>query len=387
MLKYFLLRLLLVGACCITGSFAHTRFLVLSDIHYGSHNNSQPGHDTGDTLLQLSMNKAKALSHDADFILYLGDLPTHLWGYIPEKARYEKTLFHALFKADVAKKPMFYVSGNNDSLTGNYQPFESNGKSPLLFATDWSGACVYCDGLIIDGSHMRSKAYYSAYAMPGNKDLLLIVLNATQWMRSHVLLPKYPNQEQDAKAQLAWLQEQLSSHKAKQVLIALHEPPGNDYKGNLMWQKQYMEEFIAILAANQKNYGHITLLTSHTHRDEIRKIPLPYGNAIYAYSTPSVSRIYYNNPAMKLFALDAELDLVDFTTYYTTTLDSWGQDKYQALSGKAAIFPVCHNKTLTQCLGKLTDEDVCNYIEQGHFYGVKSLKVDNKACRLTYLVK
>lgn len=178
----FSLCLYALLACCGI-AHANIRFLVLSDIHYAPHNSSKDGADTGDELLNLSMNKAKQLISDVDFILNLGDIPTHLLWYSPEKAGFETTVFERLLKADALKKPMFYVSGNNDPIGGDYQPFFSRNVSPLTYAKGWRGACAYCDGLIIDDSSMRIGGYYSSYVLPKNKDIILIALNATQFMR------------------------------------------------------------------------------------------------------------------------------------------------------------------------------------------------------------
>ena len=204
-----ILRIIILALVCNTASFANIRILSVSDIHYGSKNSSQDGSDSGYQLLTLSLNKVRQLSKNADFILYLGDLPTHLFGYSPNKAGYEQAVFHGLYAANVLKKPMFYISGNNDPIGGDYQPFVSRNTSPLMNASEWNGACVHCEGLIIDKSAMDSGGYYSVYPVPKNKKLMLIVLNTTQWMRPHWYAPKYPNQDQDAQAQLLWLQKQL----------------------------------------------------------------------------------------------------------------------------------------------------------------------------------
>lgn len=374
----------LVLFCC--SAFANTKLLVVSDIHYGKNNTSLDGSDAGDSLLALTMSKIQELSADVDFILFLGDIPTHFFGYSPDKASYEASVFHGLFTADSSNKPMFYVSGNNDSIAGNYQPFTSDGISPLSYADDWHGACVYCDNLLLDARFMHTYDYYSSYVLPNNKDLLLIVLNTTQFMVSHALVPNYPNQDHDAKAQLAWLREQLKNNHAKQVLIAMHEPPGMDYLGNPFWKKEYLEEFLNILQQNQANYGAVTLLTSHTHMDEIRHIDIPGSKPIYAFSTPAVSRIYHNNSGMKIFELDNQMQLKDYTTFYTSSDKQWGKDQYHAVSFPAPIFPDCQNKTLPQCLEHLSKDQVCEYIEQGLFYGVKSPDVPNQICRIVYQV-
>ncbi|TAL60320.1 MAG: metallophosphatase [Legionella sp.] len=386
-----LLFRVLFGVCCLVSSaFASPsislRFLTISDIHYGSKNNSMDGQNVGDNFLAVSMSKFQELSKNVDFVITLGDLPTHLMGISLDKELYEKTVFHDLFESNSQKKPMFYISGNNDSLGGNYQPFDYQGKTPLNFANDWTGACVYCEGLIIDDSHMQSHGYYSTYVVPNNKDVMLIVLNATQWTITPKYAAKYPNQDEDAKEQLSWLKDQLHNNSAKQLLIAIHEPPGKAYNGALIWKNNYLQEFVKLLDQNQTAYGQITLLSSHTHMDEIRKIGLSNHKNVYDYATPAVSRVHMNNSGMKIFELDDKMTIANYITYYTTSITQWNNDSYQALNAAKSIFARCLNKNLEQCLDSLTDDQVCLAMEAGRYYGVKSNRVNNRQCRVVYKV-
>ncbi|CAM3106842.1 metallophosphoesterase [Legionella anisa] len=378
-------KIVLLLFCFLHSVYAAPSFLTISDIHYGNNNLSRDGEDTGPEFLKIAMKEYEKLSQKVDFILCLGDLPTHSLFNTTKKGEFEKTVFDELYKNDKNLKPIFYITGNNDSLLGNYQPFESNGVSPLNFATDWNGACAHCNGLIIDGSHMHHDGYYSSYVIPGNKKIILIALNATQWTNTPILA-KYPNQKHDALIQLSWLNKQLKNHHAKQLLIAMHEPPGTSYKGKPVWHKAYLHEFIKILNNNKKSYGEITLLTSHTHMDEIRKIHLDDGSNVYAFSTPAISRIHHNYPGMKIFSMDNNLKIKNFTTYYTSNLNAWKSQQYQALHSQGAIFPSCHHKTLSQCLSTLNTEQVCNYLDRGLFYGVKSSKVPRHECNTIYSV-
>ncbi len=79
------------------------------------------------------------------------------------KKKYFEFIFHQLYIADLAKKPLFYVPGNNDSLYGNYQPFSKNGTSILSFAPEWHGACLYCNNLLLNDAFMFERGYYSTY--------------------------------------------------------------------------------------------------------------------------------------------------------------------------------------------------------------------------------
>lgn len=380
-----LFKIVLLIFCFLHSLHAAPSFLTISDIHYGSSNLSRDGEDTGPEFLDVAMQEYEKLSKKVDFILCLGDLPTHSLFNTTKKGEFEKTVFDDLYKHDKDLKPIFYITGNNDSLLGNYQPFETNGTSPLNFAAGWNGACAHCKELIIDDSHMNHDGYYSSYVIPGNKKIILIALNATQWTKTPILA-KYPNQEHDALIQLSWLNEQLKKHHGKQLLIAMHEPPGNSYRGQPIWHKPYLDEFIKILNNNKKSYGEITLLTSHTHMDELRKINLNNGTNIYAYSTPSVSRIHHNYPGMKIFNMNKNLSITNFTTYYTSHLNSWDAQQYQAINASNAIFPHCQHKTLSQCLNQLNTKQVCHYLDKGLFYGVKSPNVPIHQCNTTYRV-
>lgn len=378
-------RVVFIFLCFWQTAFA-TQFLTIADIHYGSENKSGEGQDIGDEFLKIALNKLKQLSNNVDFILVLGDLPTHSLFMMPKKEEYEKIVFHGLYEADQSLKPMFYITGNNDSLFGNYQPFDIEGKSPLNFAVDWKGACVHCDGLLIDDTHMRKEGYYSSYVMANNKDIILIALNTIQWAKTPFYAPKYPNQEHDALEQFVWLEQQLKTHHAKQLLIAMHIPPGSNYKGTLFWHEAYLQKFIDLLKNTNNSYGQITLLAAHTHMDEMRKIDLKENSIVYVYSTPSIGRNHHNNPGMKIFSLNDQMAIKNCSTYYTTSLNSWGDEQYRALGSSDAIFPQCNNKTLSQCLSSFSNEQVCNHLERELFYGVKSDRVFKNVCDKTYRV-
>ncbi|MDP3268169.1 MAG: metallophosphoesterase [Legionella sp.] len=372
--------------CWVPSVFAAPQFLTISDIHYSSQNNSRFGQDTGKEFLAVAMNEFSILSEQVDFILHLGDMPTHTLFRSKQKKEQEALLFHQLYTANTGKKPMFYITGNNDSLAGNYQAFASKGISPLNEATDWNGACAYCDKLIIDDSHMRSGGYYSSYVIPDNKDILLITLNTTPWAARPIMLPVYPNQERDALAELQWLELQLKNNHARQLLIAMHIPPGKDFRGNNLWRAPYLKRFLNLLERNYHSYKQITLLASHTHMDEVRKIHLPTKGNVYALSTPSISRVHQNNPGMKIFSFNDHFAMKNYTTYFTRSLDTWNKEHYHALGNKHAIFSGCEKMTLTQCLDSLTREQICDHLEKGHFYGVKSLRVYPHVCSITFPV-
>ncbi len=367
----------------VNSAISAPKFLILTDIHYGDDNKAQDGADTGPAFLKVTLQKMAQLNKEVDFILNLGDLPTHMLFVTSKKGSYEKTLFHGLYEADSAAKPMFYVPGNNDSLAGNYQAFEVNGESPLSYANDWDGACVYCKDLIIDKTNMSHGGYYSSYVMPKNKKIILIALNTVFFVNAS----NYPQQQEDAEAELSWLEQQLKQHSAKQLLIAMHIPPGTNYNGSPFWKEAILKRFIALLSRYSHAYGEITLLSGHSHMDELRKLPLANGLTIYDYSTPGISRNHYNNPGMKVISLNNSLKASNYTTYYTSSFTTWDKEQYQAIGGPDAIFPSCHQDSLAACLNSLSTNEVCQSLENHLFYGAKSDIVPKEVCQYTYLIQ
>lgn len=362
---------------------ADVRFLTISDIHYGSNNIPGDGHDTGGKLLTVALNKFSQLVNQVDFIVTLGDFPEHQLINSGTRPVYIKKVFQDLYQANKAHRPMFYIPGNNDALQGNYQPFSWKGQSPLTLSPDWKKACIYCDGLIIDSTGMQNDGYYSTYVLPRNNDIILFALNSTPFAKLPFIY-HYPEQDHDAQQQLDWLETQLKSNHAKQLLIAMHIPPGKSHHGSPLWHEAYLKRFVTLLSKYASHYGEINLLTGHTHMDDIRHITLPNSTNIYAYATPSISRIHHNNPAMKVFELNESLKLQNYTTHYTDNDTKWSNSTYSATSGHDSIFPECQTKILSACLNSLNVNRVCEQFEKGLFYGVKSTSVNHATCHLTY---
>ncbi len=376
-------NVLLILCLIITPTYANVCFLSISDIHYGKDIVTKDGTDTNQILLEKALNKFSQLVKKVDFVLTLGDLPAHAVFCSKKKQDHIRTVFHDLYLANKSHKPMFYITGNNDSLQGNSLPFSWKGRTPLTLANDWQGACIYCKGLIIDGTHMQDGGYYSSYVLQGNQDIMLIALNSIQFMKIPLYMRQYPNQNKDAHQQLHWLEKQLSTHHAKQLLIAMHTPPGKDYQDRTLWEEAYLKDFISILNHTHQHYQQISLLISHTHMDDIRKISLLDGTPIYAFATPSVSPSHHNNPAIKVFDLNAKLEIQDYTTYYTSSYTEWGTDHYSA---RIDIFPQCRRTDLAKCFISHSTNFICKRLRDGQFYGVKSPRVNGASCRITYPV-
>ncbi|WP_162261883.1 metallophosphoesterase [Legionella adelaidensis] len=367
--------------------FADTQFLVITDIHFDkaiSHPSSES--DAGVLLLDSAMKKLTELSKNVDFIITLGDFPGHTFFNSVKRQENISTVFHSLFLANIYSKPFFYIAGNNDSLSGNYQAFQSKKGSPLSLAKDWQGSCLHCTELMIDDSSMQEYGYYSTYVMKDNKDIILIALNSVLFAKLPFYIPKPPHQNENAIHQLQWFEEQIKNHTGKQLLIAMHIPPGLNNHDHPLWEKAYVKKFIQILDTYSSHFTEVTLLTAHTHMDEIRKIVTGSNLGIYAFSTPSISRIHANNAAMKVFTLNANYQITNYRTYYAEEDEKWENLHYDAINPNKGIFP-CRGQTLASCLNNLEVEEVCNHLDREHFYSAKSKKSGYQVCKKTFLVE
>lgn len=381
-----LLSLIASVLICAT-AIASKNFLAIADIHYGDKNSSMMGHDTGDTLWAQALITFKQLSPSVDFILMLGDLPTHGANDPIQKSKFEQRIFNDLYQADTAHKPMFYITGNNDSLAGNYQKFSKNGRSPLNNAHLWQGACAYCQDLIIDNSHMYRDGYYSSYVIPGNDQIILIAINANLFVHRGFFFSYDLTQKQDADTEIKWIANQLQQHHAKQLLVAMHEEMGVDYHNNPVWQADYANQLITLFNRYQHHFQQITLLAAHTHYDELRKLTLANGRAIYSYSTPAISQIHFNNPAMKIFSLNQAYRISDFTTYYTKNSSYWTGNSYSAIKKtNTPVFSTCNQGDLAYCLDSLTKEQICAFLTSNFIYTVKNTLKQITNCTDSYVI-
>jgi alkaline phosphatase D len=153
-----------------------------------------------------------------------------------------------------------------------------------------------------------------------------------------------------------------------------------------LWRTESLHAFISLLARYHSRFPYVSLFTSHTHMDDLRQIKLPDGTKLYAYATPSISRIHHNHASFKQFELNTKLELEDYTTFYSQTDTPWEEKNYSAINGPEHVFQGCEGQALTHCLDSLSEEASCNALQQGAYYGSKSTEVDGSVCRFTYPV-
>ena len=352
-------------------------FLFLSDIHLDSFTNTTDYEDdTGMILWNAFLTKADAVikKNDPDFIIYTGDLPSHIacCFAIPESMRIAhnknmETILSSL--RDLAtknKKTFLYLPGNNDGIAGDYASYadekdsiptdlvpEKNNPYPALNINKTGNKAP-----VMVSNPAPKLGYYSAKPIEG---LRVISLN-TVIHSANYFNADGGSQYADATQQMTWLANQLKEAKSigEKAYIAMHIPPGINaygYKNNGLnatnWKKSpapndWNNQFLSIVAQYSETITGI--LYGHTHMDELRRLYDASGKNIteIAISCPGVTPIHDNNPGFKLVSYDAtSKELMDFTTYYTIPSSSvWGDASYSFNTN----FGYDNNKTMYENL-------------------------------------
>ncbi len=332
-------------------------FIAISDIHLDP-SNTATWETAASTITQIAQGKNGGTK--PSFILYLGDLPVH------SDPRSSAQVANAMNEAGLALKglrgiaekaniPLLYLPGNNDSHTGDYHVFDT-----VLFKEDNTGAARWPvipgnkliahqqDPYMGDQSLLQLGCYV-AYPLGKDVPLEVIALNTVMFSPQSTdsvgMYYNYSNEhpeqrQQDVNKEIDWLFLQLSLAQGagKQVLIAMHIPPGRDgytganslnYGGKLMWDstlKYYshgggsikVEDFFVALIDTYKS-NIIGLIGGHTHLDGIRIVQVQNNPPIMPYiSVPAISADHGNNSSFKVIEFDPnqKFALTNFTTYY-----------------------------------------------------------------------
>jgi sphingomyelin phosphodiesterase acid-like 3 len=174
-----------------------------------------------------------------------------------------------------------------------------------------------------------SKAGYYAVDISPTKKILVLdtVLFSPHYQRKEI--------QQAANQQLSWLTDQLNTAKKNHqaVLIACHIPPAVDlYLSSIMsfkifknlknfWTSSYHDTFLSLIQKFSDTI--VGVLAGHVHFDLFQlKIEGNNNQFIPILFTPSVSPIFGNNPAIKVFNYDdTSLHLLSVERYHKPLSD------------------------------------------------------------------
>lgn len=293
------------------------------------------GQETNYPLLVKTLDSA-SLAVDSDpFLIFLGDILAHnfreqffaLFGSENEEALrtfvFKTFRFIMLqFRERFDSAPVFFVLGNNDSYAGDYS-LVTGGR----FLDDT--AEPFYDLLLKEVADpaeffttYKEGGYYSA--LPRGEKVMFICLNT-------VLFSTHRPLADEGWEQLEWLEQTLARAEAEGRIVWLlsHIPPGPDVydtvsrymdetghisEVGLMWNREYLDRFLEITA----RYQNIIKISfgGHTHMEEYR---MSFSNEIepdlLMIINPAVTPLFGNNPAYRVFNMDADdWELLDYRT-------------------------------------------------------------------------
>ncbi|HSW71024.1 MAG TPA: hypothetical protein VLH77_03485, partial [Gammaproteobacteria bacterium] len=349
--KIYLLICLFLFSLAIPASAQTTeQFLTLSDLHFDpflscqkqpcpliqklesapisqwqsifskeDHSVSAYGKDSNYELILSSLKAASTEGKAANlrFVLVLGDFLAHNYRekylqYSDNKTQagyllfVQKTLafLNAAFLQAFPQCDVYMVIGNNDSFGGDYNVIPEG-----AFFKDFSQQGA---SLIHHQANRQAflqtfpTAGYFAVNAPSQPNLRLIFLNSVLFS----IKVKGQRLEHAASAQLDWLHQELqqAAQRKRKVLIAMHIPTGIDVYMTLLspfriaefWKTAYSKRFLTEL--QQASSEIIGVFQGHIHADSFQilstagKKPLPFTG------TPSISPIFGNNPAFKIYS-------------------------------------------------------------------------------------
>lgn len=377
-------------------------FISLSDIHLDKKKaDSRYGDETSIALLNQLIEKVESvIQHDhPKFILLLGDLPLHTKEAQQNEAASNTQLALKKLRAlSTANLPLFYVTGNNDPLDGNYRTFTNKkGQTPLSLDPNHGWPALHAKPLcrqsphtacIISEPNALYLGFYSAYPLGSQTKLRLIVMNTvifSPWYKSG----QGTTQHQSVQKELTWLAKQLAAAKnnGEAVIIAMHIPPGQDaYSGKSMWTttvrlhngQTILQSFVSLVS----EYHSIIrgILTGHTHMDEIRMLIGPDNKLkVVATSTPGLSVDHQNNPGFKVYLYNHQnFDLIDYVTYYTIPgSKAWGNKSYSFQHDYR-----CQSQNILTCLENTSKQDLQNNAKKN--YAVRNPDYQPKSWQAVY---
>lgn len=374
----FLIRCLLLCTAAFASSSPQMRFVAISDIHFTPFASCEeqtpcetiellrqaPAEDW-DAILALKDKSAiqskdetnylllssmlrdvyqKSVVQKPTFVLVSGDFLAHGYRGLYQhfstdktEAGYQEfvnktmTFLMLQFKSHLGKQNVFVAIGNNDTYQDHYvinfddSFFKNMGEI-------WSNAITDDNIKSVVANEMATAGYYAS-TLPQQPNLRLIVLNSVLFSAQ----AQGNSVDVVANNQLAWLHQQLEFAKAfnQKALIVMHIPDGVDafstasstpFSIKTFWQQEYSERFEADLVNYSDNI--VGVLAAHDHGDWMRVLHGGNNQLVAMSGVPSVSPVFGNNPAYKIYSIATdELTLSDFVTYTfplnASSADGW----------------------------------------------------------------
>ena len=177
--------------------------------------------------------------------------------------------------------------------------------------------------------------------------------------------------------------------KHQHVLLAFHIPAGIDVFTSLkaftyiyeFWYPEYTHEFEALL--NEYANTITGVLSAHIHMDSFQLLTVKKGNPLPVIFTSSISPIFGNNPAFKVFSYESKtLQLKNYDTYFYPLDKLHWQHEY---SFNHIYQPVCHGCNLSAGLTQLMkDKQKISEYKKYYAAGHNSQFITEKQTSIAY---
>jgi sphingomyelin phosphodiesterase acid-like 3 len=363
-----------------------SKFMALSDIHFTTNVTVPPQYfcrhscETESHLWNVAQKKAKVLvaKEKPEFIVYLGDLPSHYGSPDAHRKEFAVALDGLANIVEGTNTPMLYLPGNNDSVGGDYCTFTAinpaTGKliTPLDFASDASAwPALNGNANIID--HNKVFGYYSVRPLGPGTSLRVIALNTTMFTKNYSRFGCADDTTQQIRVstQLEWLNKQLDdAHTANEkVIIAMHVPAGidgfslaRDGDYSYMWHKdlnyqsdagrtmpgaipnadgQWVQKVFLDLVDGHSD-SIVSILSAHTHLNGVRRVNSCSSTmTALNLSIPAITTDHGSNSAMKVISYNNQFEPTEVETYYATknaVLNPSAQAVYDFAESKSFTF-------------------------------------------------
>ncbi len=318
---------------------------------YSSDNLPSNGHSTNYALFHNLLVQIQQLQPEN--ILILGDFLAHRfrsqylqYTHDHNRAHYEnfvlKTLQYmtnSILQVIPENSAIYPVIGNNDSYGGKDCAYPDycnipNGEFLKKTTNVWSGFFRNSANKALFMADFPQGGYYEAI-LP-NSHNHIIVLNTVLFSTK----AQGPNGEQAALAQLQWLQQKLQNiaDTKEKTWIIFHIPPGIDaystaknFLGIVVpfWNKEYVLQFSNLV--HQYNSSITAVLSGHVHMDGFLILDMKNSHRLIVDSfVPSISPIFGNNPAYKLYHYnDEDFEIHNFITWYLNLRNENGKEGWK----------------------------------------------------------
>ncbi len=235
-----------------------------------------------------------------------------------------------------AQSAIYPVIGNNDSYGGKDCAYADYCINPALYKS----LIPYWAPLFRDDNNKNQftmgfpQAGYYEIALP-NSHNHIIVLNTVLFSSK----AQGPNAYITAQNQIKWLSQRLADFAKTndKAWIIFHIPPGIDANSSVknffglvipFWDKDYSQKFLDLV--HQYNSVITGVLSGHTHMDGFLVLDKNHDPNIIDSFVPSISPIFGNNPAYKIYNYDLNNFLLgSFTTYFLNLKDDSGKNGWQ----------------------------------------------------------